>query len=140
MFEFLSDLRNHWLLEDRFVELGGLDGNGDHGPTGGRIRINGPLGLSREARTRVLAAEPPKAGTAGALAGRAEIGQVTVGLVSWEIAPRGETSSSVTLAAVVERASLADRLLIAFGGRRWLERIFEHTLANLAVILEDPTK
>ncbi len=137
VFDFLSDLRNHWLLEDRLVELGGLDGDEGHGPTGGRVRIRGPLGVSREARTRVLAAEAPEGGNAGRLAGRADIGRATIGRVSWEIVPRGEASSLVTLAAVVERASVADRVLLALGGGWWLNRIFERTLATLAAILAD---
>ena len=56
VFEFLADLRNHWLLQDRFVELAGLDTDEGDGPNGGRVRMRGPLGISREARTRVLAA------------------------------------------------------------------------------------
>jgi hypothetical protein len=39
VFEFLSDLRNHWRLEDAFIELGGLEGDAQHGPAGGRVRI-----------------------------------------------------------------------------------------------------
>ncbi len=40
VFKFLSDLNNHWLLEDRFVELGGLDEPERDGPRGGRVRLN----------------------------------------------------------------------------------------------------
>ncbi|HYZ08408.1 MAG TPA: hypothetical protein VE709_07430 [Pseudonocardiaceae bacterium] len=48
VFEFLSDLRNHWRLEDRFVELSGLDGENSNRPSGGRVRLKGPLGISRK--------------------------------------------------------------------------------------------
>ena len=46
VFEFLSDLRNHWRLEPRaFLELE------DVGQRNGLIRLKGPLGLSRKVRT-----------------------------------------------------------------------------------------
>ncbi len=48
VFAWLSDLHNHWRLEDRFIEVAGIE------PKGGRVRMQGPLGLSREARTRVI--------------------------------------------------------------------------------------
>ncbi len=134
VFEFLSDLRNHWRLDDRLVELTSLDDGDGGAPTGGRVRISGPLGLSRKAATAVLAAEPPMAGRAGVLAGRADVGGGTVGRVAWAITPTAEGASSVTLAAAVERASGSDRLLLALGGRWWLERIFGRTLVNLGAI------
>ena len=138
VFEFLSDLRNHWRLEEALVEVGHLEGEGENGPTGGRVRIKGPLGLSREARTQVLSARPPGPGTVGTLSGRAEIGNLTVGRVGWEIEARSDGGSDVRLWANIERASLPDRLLLAVGGRRWLTAIFERTLANLPGLLSRP--
>jgi hypothetical protein len=136
VFEFLSDLRNHWRLEDAFIELGGLEGDEGHGPTGGRIRIRGPLGLSREAKTRVLEALAPGAGAPGALAGRAEVGS-TIGRVGWDIRPSAGGGSEIRLWAEVERASLPDRVLLGLGGKRWLGRIFERTVANLGRVLDE---
>lgn len=121
VFAFLADLRNHWQLEDAFIALNGLDPQG-----GGRILIRGPLGLSREARTRVVAAEAP-----ARLRGRAEVGHRTAGLVAWEIEAAGD-GSRVMLSATVERASPLDRALLALGGRYWLRRRFERVLATLA--------
>src|SRR4051795_1804082 len=69
---------HHWRLSRGFAELGALDGD----LSGGRLRIVGPLGLSRVARTRVTGAEPPRW-----VAGRAEIGPTTVGSVRWTIDP-----------------------------------------------------
>src|SRR3954452_17726437 len=112
LFAFLSDLRNHWRLSHRFAELEALDGD----EAGGRVRIRGPLGVSRVARTRVLAAEPARE-----LRGRAEIGRGTVGSVRWTIEPENE-GSHVTLAADVERATPLDRAILALGGRRVLRR------------------
>ena len=135
VFGFLADLRNHWLLEDRFVALGGLDDDEGGGPRGGRVRLTGPLGLSREARTRVLSARPPTAVRPGRLAGRADIGRSTTGRVAWEIAAGQDGGSLVTLRAVAERASLLDRTLLLLG-RRWLQRTFDRALANLDRILD----
>ena len=136
VFAFLSDLRNHWRLDDAFVEVGGVEGNDGQEPTGGRVRIRGPVGLSREARTKVLSADPPGPATPGMLSGRADVGGATIGRVGWEIAGRADGGSDVRLWAEVERASLLDRLLLALGGRRWLRRILERTVVNLAEALE----
>jgi Polyketide cyclase / dehydrase and lipid transport len=118
IFEFLSDLHNHWQLEDSFIAVNGV-GNG-----GGRILIRGPLGITREARTEVVEAEAPSR-----LVGRAVLG-TTVGAVAWKILPEGD-GSLVSLSAEVERASAADRLLLVLGGRRWLRRRFANVLETL---------
>ena len=118
MFEFLSDLHNHWQLEDSFIAVNGV------GDGGGRILIRGPLGITREARTQVVEAEAPSR-----LVGRAVLG-TTVGEVAWEIRPEG-SGSLVSLSAEVERASTSDRLLLALGGRRWLTRRFASVLETL---------
>ncbi|HKP17049.1 MAG TPA: SRPBCC family protein [Gaiellaceae bacterium] len=113
VFEFLADLDNHWRLDDAFVV-----GNGG-------VRIRGPLGLARDARTELVSARAP-----ASLRGRADVGNGTVGLVTWDVAAAG-AGSEVTLAAVVERAALRDRLLLAAGGRRWLRRRFARVLETL---------
>jgi hypothetical protein len=121
VFAFLADLRNHWRLSRRFAELAALDGDA----AGGRVRIRGPLGFSRVARTRVLDLDEPTS-----LAGRADVGRGTVGLVRWDI--RGDGAGSlVTLSARVERASRLDRSILAAGGRRRLQRIFAEALEQL---------
>ena len=119
VFDFLSDLHNHWQLEDAFIAVNGVRDGGGH------ILIRGPFGISREARTEVVSAAAP-----AHLRGRASIGRRTVGLVAWDIEPAG-TGSLVRLSADVERASLADRALLALGGRRWLKRRFERVLETL---------
>ena len=89
------------------------------------MRIRGPLGVSRVARTRVLSAKEPRE-----LRGRAELHGGTVGAVGWTIEPEGE-GSRVTLSAVVEHAAPFDRAVLALGGRRWLRRGFAEALAQL---------
>ncbi len=134
VFHFLADLRNHWLLDDRFVELSGLDADERDRTVGGRVRLKGPFGIAREARTRVLSARPPVDGSPGRLAGRADIGTTTTGRVSWEIAAGQDGGSLVTLAALAERVSLLDRVLLVCG-RWWLQRTFDRALLNLDRIL-----
>lgn len=135
VFHFLADLHNHWLLNDRFVELSALDADSEQDRTvGGRVRLKGPLGIAREARTRVLSAQPPAPGVPGGLAGRADIGTATTGRVTWEIAANQDGGSVITLTAVAERVSLLDRVLLACG-RWWLQRTFDRALVNLDRIL-----
>jgi hypothetical protein len=111
-----------------------LDDVTDHG---GRVRIRGPLGLSRVARTQVIEAEPPA--PVGRLHGRAELGRTTRGEVFWEIAP-ADTGSRVTLTAVPERLAMVDALLLAAGGRRWMCRLFRAALERLDAALAEPAR
>jgi len=120
VFAFLSDLRNHWAVADRFVDVVQL------GVAGGIVRISGPLGLRRTAATTVTHVQSP-----ALIVGTAEIGARTRARVSWSLWPR-DTSTVVRLAAEVEKTSPLDRLLLVFGGRGWLERRFASALAHLA--------
>src|SRR5256885_13192194 len=55
VFEFLSDLENHWQLADGAISVVSLElGNG------GRVRMYGPLGVSRTAETRLDGMDPPR--------------------------------------------------------------------------------
>jgi uncharacterized protein YndB with AHSA1/START domain len=129
VFELLSDLRNHWRLEERFVEI-------DHATDrAGRIRIRGPLGLRQVAQTEVVEAQPPA--PVGRLHGRAEIGRSTRGDVYREIRPGGAGGSEVTLTAVPERLGAPDAFLLAAGGRRWLCRLFGGALGRLDAVLAE---
>jgi uncharacterized protein YndB with AHSA1/START domain len=121
VYAFLADLRNHWRLSRRFAELEHVDGDGG----GGRVRIHGPLGLSRLARTRVVEVDEPHE-----VRGRADVGRGTVGTVRWLIEPR-DGGSRVTLAAEVDRVSLLDRAILALGGRAILRRGFAEAIEQL---------
>ena len=125
VFEFLSDLRNHWRLEPHFLELDGMSADG------GVVRVKGPLGISRVARTRVVGAERPRL-----LRGVAELGRGTIGAVRWEITPAVPGTSQVQFSAVVERASTLDRVLLACGGRWWLNRIVQVAVERLGAVLD----
>ena len=92
------------------------------------MRIHGPLGLSRVARTRVLEAHEPHE-----LRGSAELGSRTRGAVRWQIDPAG-TGSRVTLSAEVLAAGPFDRVVLACGGRLWLRRIFAEAVQRLGEV------
>jgi hypothetical protein len=133
VFDFLSRLGNHWLLASRFVEVLELDGSAPGTPPDrGTVRLRGPLGLRRTARTTVTASRPPRL-----IIGTAELRGGTRARVSWTLARRlGDTR--VRLAAEVEGASRLDVLLLRLGGRRWLERRFRETLEVLAAEFREP--
>jgi hypothetical protein len=126
VFAFLGDLENHWLLTGRRIQV--LELNGPPGArSGGTVRLRGPLGLGRVARTTVVDTSPP-----AWMAGRAEIGGRTRGAVSWAIrAQNGQ--SRVRLEATVEQAGILDRVILALGGRRWMQRVFLAALRRLSV-------
>jgi uncharacterized protein YndB with AHSA1/START domain len=126
VFEFLSDLRNHWTLEERFIDLEDVE------PGGGRVRMKGPLGLGRVARTRVLEATTPQ--PVAHLRGSAEISGGTRGHVEWTIEPAGN-GSRVTLSAIPDALGLLDAVLLRMGGGRWLERLFRSAVARLDDVL-----
>ena len=122
VYAFLSDLRNHWLLTARAISVVQLDGDSD----GGTVRIRGPAGIGRTARTRVTAQREPRL-----IIGVAELPGGTRARVSWTLADRvGKTR--VRLAADVERTTPFDRVLLAIGGRAYMQRVFSRTLDRLA--------
>jgi uncharacterized protein YndB with AHSA1/START domain len=125
VFAFLSDLRNHWRLADRFVEVVTLESSDGSQANGGQVRVRGPLGIRRTATTRVVAAREPRL-----IIGTAELPGGSRARVSWILAGR-LGSTRVRLAADIERASAIDRALLALGGRWWLRRRFASTLERL---------
>ena len=119
VFAFLSDLENHWKLTGRWVEAVALR------DADGSVRIHGPLGLRRTARTTVVDAAPSHV-----MHGTAELSGGTVARIAWELS-EDVGGTAVRLSADVERAALPDRVLLALGGRRWVARRFEATLERL---------
>jgi hypothetical protein len=118
IFAVLADLPGHWRLAGRWIQAVELN----HG--GGVVRVRGPLGLSRTARTTVLRTEAPRL-----VAGEARLGH-TRAAVTWLLEHDG-AGTRVTLRADVLSATAADRVLLALGGRWWLTRHFAATLQRL---------
>lgn len=119
VFAFLTDLENHWRLTGRWVEAVTLE------DSNGRVRIHGPLGLRRTARTTVVDATPIHL-----MHGTAELSGGTLARIAWELNADGG-GTAVRLSAEVERAALHDRLLLALGGRAWMARHFDAILDRL---------
>jgi hypothetical protein len=127
VFDHLADLRTHWQLTDGRVRL--LDGGDGDPARGGRVRMRGPLGVGREARTEVIVAERPRL-----LEGRATIGPRTEARIRWRLEPCGEAATLVELSAAVTSIGAFDRALLALGGRIWLERLFSRAIGRLAAL------
>jgi hypothetical protein len=80
----------------------------------------------------VLEAERPRLLRGVAQIGRRmDGGRRTEGAVSWALEPEG-SGTRVRLSATVMRAGLADRLLLALGGRSWMAARFRLALRHLA--------
>jgi hypothetical protein len=127
VFLFLADLENHWLLVDRFVEVLTLERAPGGGPAhGGTVRVRGPFRVRRTARTRVVQARPHTS-----IAGTATVGAHTQARVHWTLR-RATRGTLVRLEATVERAAWTEAIVLAMGGRRWLERRFASILETLA--------
>jgi hypothetical protein len=133
VFDFLSTLGNHWRIARCFIEVIELDSSLPGGePDSATVRLRGPLGVSRIARTKVTAARAPRL-----LIGTAELGSRTRARVSWTLARR-LTETRVRLSAEVDGAGALDRALLAVGGRTWLERRFAQTLDTLVEEIQSP--
>ncbi len=124
VFGLLADLAQHWRLAGDWVEVLALEP--PTGPARGAVvRLRGPLGVRRVARTRVDVIESPVR-----LAGQAHAGRATRAAVEWRLEP-AEEGTRVRLGLVPVRASPADRALWALGGRRWAQRRLQATLEHL---------
>jgi hypothetical protein len=94
------------------------------------VRLHGPLGLRRTARTRLLQLDPPRR-----VAGTAEVGRRTRARVAWDLEPDGD-GTLVCLSADVVALGLLDRLPWALAGRRVMARGFPAVLARLQDVIE----
>ena len=119
VFGFLSDFGNHWELTGRWVEAVALE------DSHGSVRIHGPLGLRRTARTTVVDATPNQV-----IHGTAEVPCGTLARIAWDLDP-DPAGTVVRLAAEIERTAAADRMLLALGGRAWMTRRFDAILERL---------
>jgi hypothetical protein len=123
----LDDLRDHWLLADRWTEVLEVDADG------GTILLRGPLGVRRTVHVRVTERRAPTE-----LVGRAKLGPSTAAQVRWEIAGGDGPNTQVTLSATVLSAGLGDRILLALGAGRWLRWRFGVTLRRLNERVAEP--
>jgi hypothetical protein len=116
----LADLREHWLLADRWTEVLRVDADG------GTILLRGPLGVRRTVDVRVTERVAPTE-----LQGLALLGDATAAQVQWTLEPIDEANTRVMLRADVLSARVGDRVLLALGARQWLRWRFGVTLRRL---------
>jgi uncharacterized protein YndB with AHSA1/START domain len=134
VFAYLAELEHHWQLTDHRVEVLSLEpapGSGDGAPPQrGTVRMRGPLGIGRTARTAVESADPPHG-----MSGSAALSGGTLARVNWTLSPDGG-STRVRLSAQVESVSMLDRALLALGGRAWMQRMFAGALERLGDVFD----
>jgi hypothetical protein len=132
VFGFLADLDNHRRLAHRYASVLELT---DGGPDGAWVRVRGPLHVTRRARTEMTQAVAPVEGVGGVIEGTATTSGGTEVRVVWRLSPR-PNGTAVAVEFVIERATPIDRVLLAAGGRRWLERRFlRAALADLSAVV-----
>ncbi len=128
VYDFLSDLGNHWRLASRWIEVVTL--KPATGPAdGATVRLSGPLGLSRTVHTRVDASVRPTV-----VRGQGSSGNTSAD-VEWQIAERGE-GSRVSVEVRMREAELRDRVIWSIGSRAWLSRRLQQTLSELDETLD----
>ena len=133
-FVFLSRPDNHRRLATSRIRLRELHVTGDGHLHGGLMVLCGPLFLRRAAQTRAVSARRP-----ALLTGTACVGAGTEIAVRWDLDDAGAGATIASLTATVTRLATMERVLLAFGGRAWVRRLFAATLERLATELcEDP--
>ena len=129
IFEFLERLENHCALAEAKAEIVGFEGPAE-ARSAGRVVLRGPAGVHREARIRLTDRAKP-----AWIAGTAVTGPKTIARIRWDLSGK-DGRTQVTLRVRVVETSVADRVLLAIGGRRWLRGLFEQALQSLKARFE----
>jgi hypothetical protein len=118
----LSDPTNQWRLVAGFADVVALQPAGDRCDARLRLllgmRVHASLKVKPSRRARLLTTE-------------VRLGRRTVAWGTWILTPHPGTTE-VDLAIQLESRSLATRFVLLLGGRRWIARRLETTLATLA--------
>lgn len=126
-FAFLADLRNHWRLASRWIEVASL--TPEDGPaTAATVQLSGPLGLRRSVETVVDEVTAPRTIRGHGVGGR------TRAEVTWRLERAGDRTR-VRVTVDLTEATLADRVIWQAGGRAWLARRLRGTLSRLEAVL-----
>ncbi|HEX3689446.1 MAG TPA: SRPBCC family protein [Solirubrobacteraceae bacterium] len=129
-FAFLSQPHNHGRLATARIGVRELQVTRDGELHGALMVLRGPLWLRRCARTRVVNVRRPDH-----LAGTARVGSGTDVEVRWDLDGASAGTTVAILTATVTRLGIAERVLLAIGGRAWVRRLFVATLERLATEL-----
>jgi uncharacterized protein YndB with AHSA1/START domain len=125
VYRFLARLDNHWRLNDEYLRVESLRPD----RSGATISIRAPGGLRRTASTEVTTAVPPRE-----FGGIVTTSTRTRAGAWWTIEP-SEEGARVALQAEIAPRGLVDRVLLAIGGRWWLERRCERVVGRLDAAL-----
>ena len=118
----LTDPAGQWRLAAGFDRVGDLRPAGDRCEA--RLRL--PLGVRAHASVRV---KPSRSGRV--LTTEVKLGRRTIAWATWVLTP-GRGTTEVDAALQLESRSLAARLVLLLGGRRWIARRLDLALATLA--------
>jgi hypothetical protein len=126
VYGFLEQLENHFRLNDDYLRVESLRPD----RRGATITVRGPGGITRTARTEVTTAQAPRR-----FGGIVTTTTRTRAGAWWTIEPSARGGTRVGLHASIEPSAGRDRLLLALGGRWWLERRFERVVGRLGPAL-----
>jgi hypothetical protein len=125
VYDFIERLENHFRLNDEYLRVEALRPDG----RGATIRIRAPGGLRRTAWTEVTTALAPRR-----FGGTVTASTRTRAGAWWTIDPSAE-GTRVALNAEIFPRGIVDRVLLALGGRWWIERRCRRVVARLDSVL-----
>jgi Polyketide cyclase / dehydrase and lipid transport len=125
VYAFLARLENHFRLNDEYLRVEALRPDG----RGATISIRAPGGLHRTARTEVTTALAPRR-----FGGTVTASTRTQAGAWWTIDPSAG-QARVALEAEIFPRGIVDRVLLALGGRWWIERRCRRVVARLETAL-----
>jgi hypothetical protein len=125
VYAFLARLENHFRLNDEYLRVEELRPD----RRGATIAIRAPGGLRRTAWTEVTTALAPRR-----FGGTVTSSTRTRAGAWWTIDP-GSEGTRVALNAEIFPRGIVDRVLLALGGRWWLERRCRRVVARLETVL-----
>ena len=125
VYGFLERLENHFRLNDEYLRVEALRPD----RTGATISIRAPGGLRRTAWTEVTTALAPRR-----FGGTVTATTRTQAEAWWTIEPTTR-GALVALRAEIFPRGILDRVLLALGGRWWLERRCMRVVARLGIEL-----
>lgn len=125
VYAFLARLENHWRLNDEYLRMESVRSD----RRGATISVRGPGGLRRTALTEVTTARAPHR-----FGGTVTTSTRTRAGAWWTIEPNA-SGARVSLSAAIAPRGIVDRILLALGGRWWLERRCARVVARLGTAL-----
>jgi uncharacterized protein YndB with AHSA1/START domain len=135
VFEYLADIANHPEFTDHYLKHWRLTRVDSYGPgAGARYKMDGPFQRFGWSDLTFIQVEAPRNIVAVGRGGK--YNRIKT-FQSWELEPASGGGTRVEWTFETEPAFPTDRLLEAFGYRRWSRRRARRALRRLQSILED---